>query len=102
MDIGVTPKPVTAAAAKFKSDRAAGAHKANLSDAESAGKAHSGWASGAANDACVSAWQSRLRELGKNVETAADAVTKAMDAYVSTDMSVSNQLHQQATWLEQS
>ncbi|MGW7002543.1 hypothetical protein ACWGCW_06880 [Streptomyces sp. NPDC054933] len=102
MDIGVTPKPVSAAAAKFKTDRAAGAHKANLSDAESAGKAHSGWASGAANDVCVSAWQLRLREMGKNVETAADSVTKAMDAYVSTDTSVANQLHQQAKWLEES
>jgi alcohol dehydrogenase class IV len=40
--------------------------------------------------------------MGENVETAADALTKAMDAYMSTDVSVSSQLHQQATWLEQS
>ncbi|WP_329176092.1 hypothetical protein [Streptomyces sp. NBC_01477] len=101
-DIGVTPGPVSAAAVQFKMDRAAGADKAALSKADTAATAHSGWASSAATTACVTAWRTRMHEMGNDVEAAADGVTHSMDVYMNSDISVSSRLHQQATWLEES
>jgi hypothetical protein len=102
MGIDVRQVPVRAAAAKFKNDHAAGRKKAELSDAAQAGRSHSAWESGGASNACVSAWQGRLHTLGKQVDAAADAVTRAMDTYMSTDIDVQRRLHQQADWLERS
>lgn len=99
-NIGVTPGPVSAAAAKFKTDSAAGAAKTGLDDVRAAAQAHAGWASAAASNACANQWRNHLHDLGRRVEAAADGITQAMNTYMDTDVSVGTELHQQAGWLE--
>jgi hypothetical protein len=102
MDIGLTPGPVKAAAVNFKADKAAGKGKAHLGDAAAVGRAHGGWASGTANDVCISTWQDRLRSLSATVESAADTLSTSMDDYEATESAISTHLRQDATWLENS
>jgi hypothetical protein len=100
VDIDVRPEPVIAAARRFAADRAAGASRAGLARAATAGRAHPEWAAGKASDACVAAWQARLHTLGASADAAAQALNRAMDVYVSTEAGVARELRQQATWLD--
>lgn len=100
MDIDVRPEPVVAAAKRFAADLSAGVSRAGLRAAADAGRAHPEWKAGLASDACVSAWQARLHELGHTADAAAHALTRAMDAYVSAEAAIGRKLRAQATWLE--
>lgn len=99
-NVYVEPVAVRGVAVKFSEDKAGAAHREQMEDAAAAGRAHPGFASSAASDACVEAWQSRLHALGKETDTAADGLTRAMDDFVSTDGDVAGGLRRQATWLE--
>ncbi|MDI5963459.1 hypothetical protein POF50_008210 [Streptomyces sp. SL13] len=99
-DVYVEPVAIRGAAVKFGEDKAGTAHREQMTNAAAAGRAHPGFASGAASDACVQAWQSCLHTLGEQTDTAAAELTRAMDDFVSTDGDVVDGMRRQATWLE--
>jgi hypothetical protein len=97
--IELTPDPVIRAARSL-SDQQSGSHsKIKLDDAQAAGTPHPGWAASAANGPCVQAWRQHLHSLGKTAAEAADALTRTMDDYVSTNESVADQMRSDAAWL---
>ncbi|MBB5935006.1 hypothetical protein [Streptomyces zagrosensis] len=100
VDLGLTDGPIRTKASEIQLANADAKEKSKLDDAAAAGKIHSGWAAGPASNACVSAWQKRLRGLSDVVEDAAAALTKAMDKQISDDVSVAQRLRAQADWLE--
>ncbi|AKJ12268.1 hypothetical protein ABB07_20220 [Streptomyces incarnatus] len=99
-DLGLTDAPIRAKATDLRTAHAEAKDKSKLHDAAAVGKAHPGWDAGAASNDCVAAWQAHLHELSDLVETAADALTKAMDEQISQDGSVAAQLRKSAGWLE--
>lgn len=92
--------PIMDVATKFLADRSDNALLTGLGNAAAAAKPHEGWASGAASAGCVSTWQARLRELGTEVDNAADALTQSMDTYIDAQNSAVAELRAQAGWFE--
>ncbi|WP_139131644.1 hypothetical protein [Streptomyces sp. WMMB 714] len=92
--------PIRRKSEDIRKANSAGRTKRELADAAAAGRAHGGWESGPASDACVRAWQGRLRALGDFVEDAAEGLNKAMDREISTDHSIADEMRRAANRME--
>lgn len=96
----VEPDAVRRAAVTFTDGKAGTEHQEQMHDAAAVGGEHPGFAAGAASDACVAAWRSHLHALGKETDSAASGMTRAMGDFVSTDGDVAGGMRRQASWLE--